>query len=75
MSVFHDVPNLSNEDAMRDALSTFGILGQDQRNMFMTLFSKFLHQRQILSSKTSRMIDRVTHPSEVLLLITICTSF
>lgn len=67
MSVFHDVPNLSSEDAMRDTLSTFGILGVDQRNMFMTLFSKFLQQRQQSLAQKSRMIDRISHPTDVLI--------
>lgn len=63
MSVFgNDPPNLSTEDAMRDSLQN--LLPPDQKSNFMSLFSKFLLQKQ-QTQKYITALDSYTEPEPV----------
>jgi hypothetical protein len=60
MSVFgNDAPNLSTEDGMRDSLQN--LLPADQRANFMSLFSKFLQQKQ-QTQKYATTLESYTEP-------------
>jgi hypothetical protein len=63
MSVFgNDTPNLSTEDAMRDSLQN--LLPPDQRANYMSLFSRFLQQKQ-QAQKYTTALESWTEPEPV----------
>lgn len=64
MSVFgNDPPNMSTEDALRDSLQN--LLPPDQRANYMSLFTKFLQQKQ-QAQKYAATLDTCTEPEAVL---------
>lgn len=63
MSVFgNDPPNMSTEDAMRDSLQN--LLPADQRSNYMSLFTKFLQQKQ-QAQKYAAALETYTEPEAV----------